>query len=222
MKKNSVLLLFFVFVANLMAASQPLISGPTCVLPGVTYQYLISGQWDSASTMQICTTGAIILPINGPCTGSGSPLSSLLVTWNAGIKTGTINITSSKGNMSLTVTETNPLKAGTILTGSKLQSLLYQAVPSIIHCNPDTGGSCSPVYVHQWQQSLDNVNWTDISLATAGDLTIGPGQQQTIFFRRKTIETGSGSIAYSDAAAVMVGPPPAGTLTLSVTGANPN
>lgn len=143
MKKNSVLLLFFVCVANLMATGQPLISGPACVIPGVTYQYLITGQWDSASTMQVCTTGAIILPINGPCTGSGSPLSSLLVTWNAGITTGTINITSSKGNTSLTVTETNPLKAGMIQSGSKLQSLLYQAVPSIVHCNPDTGGSCT-------------------------------------------------------------------------------
>jgi hypothetical protein len=203
------------------AVVQPAITGPTCVIPGTTYQYLISGEWDSGSTMEVCTKGAVILSTNGSCTSNGTPVAAVELIWNAGINSGSLSLSSTKGNASLAVSLTTPLKAGSIIATSKLQSIGFRAIPDIIHCNPDTGGSCKPVYTHQWQQSLDNIHWVDVGSAANVDLVISPAQEQTIFFRRKTVETQSGTIAYSDVAAVMVGAPPAGTLTFSSAGANP-
>ena len=193
------------------ANAQPILSGPTCVLPGTTYQYLIQGTWDSSSTMQICVNGGTIVPLNASCSGNGSPVSAILVIWSTGDSAPSINVTSSKGNPSLIVTPTTPLQAGTILDSSKTQSIGFDSAAPTIYCGPDSGGSCNPVYVHQWQQSQDQVNWTDITNATGQNLMLVPAQHQTIFFRRKTTETVSGSIAYSGAAAVMVGAPPPGT-----------
>jgi hypothetical protein len=211
MKNTTILMILSLCCCAMRGAAQPVMTGATCVVPGTTYQYLISGNWDSASTMEVCTTGGVVALLNGPCTGNSSPVASLLIVWNAGVGSGSLQLTSSKGNTSFSVTITRPLRAGTITTVSKLQSVGFNGVPTVIHCSPDTGGSCSPVYAHQWQQSRDNVHWTDINLANGNDLTVLPAQKQTIFFRRKTVETGSGSIDYSDAAAVMVGPPPPGT-----------
>jgi hypothetical protein len=193
------------------AIGQPTMTGATCVVPGTTYQYLINGNWDSASTMEVCVTGGVVAQLNGPCTGNTPPFSSVLVMWNAGVTTGSLQLSSGKGNASLSVSVTTPLKAGKIQVVSKTQSVAFKGVPTVIHCSPDSGGSCKALYTHQWQQSPDNVHWTDIGLATGGDLTVIPAQKQTAFFRRKTVETGSGSIDYSDSAMVVVGPPPPGT-----------
>ncbi len=218
MKKTiSPLLVCALFLA-LSSKGQPILSGPTCVVSGTTYQYLISGNWDSSSTMQICTTGATLLSTGTACTANATPVAAALLTWNDGIGTGTINVTSSNGNTSLSVSMTTPLRAGSIAAASKLQNIGFLRVLALIHCNPDTGGSCSPNYTHQWQQSFDTINWTDIGSSNGTDLVMAPSQQQTIFFRRKTVETVSGTVAYSDLASVLVGPPPPGTI-LSPVGA---
>lgn len=211
MKKTNFLYVLLLCGCVINSAAQPVMTGATCVVPGTTYQYLINGNWDSASTMEVCTTGGLIAPLHGPCSGNGAPQSSVLIIWNAGVTTGSLQLTSSKGNASLTVNMTTPLQAGAIANLSKQQSVGFNGVPTVIHCGADSGGSCRPVYAHQWQQSRDNVHWTDVSQATGSDLTVIPAQKQTVFFRRKTVEMGSGSVAYSDAAAVMVGPPPPGT-----------
>jgi hypothetical protein len=203
------------------AVAQPAITGPTCVIPGTTYQYLISGQWDVGSTMQVCTKGAVILSTNGACTVNGSPIAAVQLNWNTGINSGSLSLSSTNGNASLAISITTPLKAGSIVTTSKLQSIAFRALPGTIHCNPDTGGFCKPVYTHQWQQSLDNIHWVDVGQAVATDLLVSPVQEQTIFFRRKTVETQSRTIAYSDVAAVIVGAPPPGTSAFSSAGANP-
>lgn len=203
-------------------SGQPTVTGPTCVVPATMYEYLITGSWDSGATMQVCVNGAVLAQTSGTCTANGSPLSYVLLQWNPGITAGAVNISSSPGSASLSVTVTTSLKPGSIETSSQLQNIGFRAVPAIIHCNPDTGGSCKPVYTHQWQQSLDNTHWTDVSQATGGDLTIGPAQEQAIFFRRKTIETSSGTVGYSNLAVVQVGPPPPGTMSLATNGANSN
>jgi hypothetical protein len=187
------------------------ITGPTCVIAGISYEYLINNHGDSGATMQVCLQGAVTADLGQSCTDNGAPLRFVLVVWNVGLSSGSLNLSSTAGNTTLAVTITTPLKAGTI-TVSKMQSLGYDSLPVDIHCGPDSGGACNPVYQHQWQQSYDNVHWTNVSLATAGDLLSLPAQKQTIFYRRKTVETGSGMIVYSDAAEVMVGPPPAGTI----------
>ena len=48
---------FFLLIMHLSALSQPTISGPTCVVPGVVYQYTIKGSWKASSTMQVCISG---------------------------------------------------------------------------------------------------------------------------------------------------------------------
>src|SRR5258708_7367879 len=153
---------------------QPGITGPICVIPGTVYQYLFKGQWRDSSTMQVCLSGAVIADLKGPCSGNVSPFSYLLVTWNTGVTDGVINLTSSAGNSSLAVTVTQPLQAGSILAVSRIQTVNFNGVPAIIRCGADVGGSCKPVYTHQWQQSQDVVNWTDIPAATGDDLRTIP------------------------------------------------
>jgi hypothetical protein len=201
-----------IFSFRFLGSGQVTLSGPTCVVPGTMYQYLISGPWDSASKMQVCTQGAVIAQLNGSCTANGSPQSAVLVSWNTGITTGSLTLSSSSGNSSLAVSITAPLRGGVVTAVSRLQAIGFLAAPTIIHCSADSGGSCKPVYTHQWQESTDNINWSDLPQATGPDLIAPPVLRQTHFFRRKTVETGSGSIAYSDAASVQVGPPPPGTM----------
>jgi hypothetical protein len=204
--------IFLWALTALQAKSQPTVTGPTCVVPGTLYQYLISGPWDSASTMQVCLQGGTLVTQSGACTANGAPLSSLLVTWNPGVSQGSINLSSTAGNFSLALSVTTPLQAGAIITTNKAQAVGYNTAASAIRCGADIGGSCHPNYTHQWQQSLDAVNWMDITGATGQDLPAIPVLRQTRFFRRKTLETGSGSIAYSDIATVQIGAPPPGTI----------
>jgi hypothetical protein len=218
---KAILIPLFLMAGCFAVNGQPTLTGPTCVVPGTTYQYLINGQWDSGSTMQVCATGASIVPLNASCTKKGAPVASVLLVWQSEIGSTTLTLTSSKGNASLAVTITTPLKAGTIVTGNRLQSISFGGVPTVIQCGVDSGGSCNPVYTHQWQQSLDQTGWTDVQAATGVNLAVGPAQQQTIFFRRKTVDTQSGTEAYSNVATVQVGPPPAGTTSFSMAGANP-
>jgi hypothetical protein len=207
--------------AFLRGICQPNISGATCVIPGTTYQYLISGKWDSSSTMQVCLKGGVIAQLNGPCSGDVAPLSYILVIWNAGVTAGSLHLTSSSGNSSIAVSVIPPLQAGAIAGGSKAQTIGYNETPAVIRCGGDAGGACNPAYTHQWQVSTDNINWSDISQATNQDLLLPPVLRQASFFRRKTVETGSTSFAYSDVASVLVGTPAAGTTIKPTTEANP-
>jgi hypothetical protein len=171
--------------------------------------------------MQVCLQGGVIAQLNGPCTGNGEPQSAVLVIWNAGITSGNLNLTSTSGNGSLTVTVTTPLQAGSIATGSAIQTITYNTAPAAVQCGLDAGGSCNGVYTHQWQQSTDNVHWTDIAQATGSNLTTPPALRLSSWLRRKTVETSSGTVAYSNTAMVLVGPPPPGTSALTLTGNNP-
>jgi hypothetical protein len=194
------------FSLPLAAFSQVTVTGPTCVIPGTVYQYLISGPWDSASTMQVCLTGGVIAGTSMTCTPNGQPQSAVLVTWNAG-STVSLQITSSKGNGTLSVALTDTLGGGTIAPTTKSQRILFNALPTVISCSPATGGSCSPTYTYQWQQSYNILIWTDIPGATSQNLLLAQPLKQTIFVRRQVTETGSGTISYSDAALVDVGAP---------------
>jgi hypothetical protein len=189
-----------------MLPAQVTISGPTCVVPGTTYQYLITGPWDSASTMQVCLTGGTFIGARGTCTGTVAPRSSILVTWGAA-GSGALQLSSSKGSGSLAVTVTSPLSAGSVAKSVRTQLIAYKGSPVAIVCSSPNGGSCSPNYRYQWQQSVNLLGWTDIVGATGAQLTLAQPLLQSAFFRRKVIETGSGTIAYSDAAFVDVKAP---------------
>lgn len=208
-KSERYLLCFYLlFVLITPAIGQVSVSGPTCVLPQVIYQYNISGNWDSTSTMQACLSGGVIADSTNSktCTANASPRTSILVIWN-NPGNASITVTSSIGNNTININVTSPLSPGSIDTVSGRQTIFYDSIPSIINCSPDTGGSCSPTFLDQWQQSTDMLGWSDISGATAQNLTFNSPLVQATFYRRKVIETSSGTIGYSNIALVDVAIP---------------
>jgi hypothetical protein len=182
------------------------ISGQTCVLPGTIYQYVITGA-DSSSTQLCVTAGTVFDSVSGwiACKTSGFTSNSVLVMWNdSAFDDGTLNLSSSSGNTSLNAHFAPSLQPGAIDSASKTQIITIHQVPATILCGPDSGGSCSPSYSHQWQQSVDMINWSDIPSATGASVSIDTVLTQTIYYRRKVQEGSSGSIGYSDVAAVFV------------------
>jgi hypothetical protein len=191
----------------LRASSQVTITGPGCVVPGTIYQYLISGKWDSASTMQICLTGGTISGKAVTCTANSKPVAFVRIEWDSGTG-GSIQVTSTSGNSNLPVTIAAPLTGGLIVDSAKTKSIAYNSMPDIIHCTPSTGGSCTSHYTYQWQESSDIVTWSDISGANSQDLVLSYACKQATYFRRRVTETSSSSVAYSDYEIVFVAAPP--------------
>lgn len=213
----SSLLLLIGLTNSIFLYSQVLINGPVCVTQGLTYQYRINAVWDSASTMQVCVSGATIVGVAGQCSNKGKPVGFVLVNWDSGVAIGSVQIHSSLGDATLNVTIASPLQAGDIDTSTGLQAIAYNALAGVIHCTAVTGGSCSPVYSYQWQQSSDAVHWTDMHGVTTQHL-LTPGLLiRTTFFRRKTLESTSGQIVYSKPATVFVSAPPASLLPVDTT-----
>jgi len=206
---TSTLILAFGFV-SLSLFGQVTVAGPSCVVPGTTYQYLINGPWDSASTMQVCVTGGLVAGSNSTCTTNGAPHASVLVIWGAS-GSGSVTVSSSKGSGTISVNITSVLTGGTIPASARTQSIAYKGTPSVIDCSTVTGGSCSPSYQYQWQQSRDRLNWTDIPGAQGLTLSLGQALEEATFYRRRVTETGSGTVAYSDIAFIDVSAPPPST-----------
>lgn len=185
---------------------QVTISGPTCVNPGTVYQYTITGNWDSTSTMSICINGGAIYDEadTNECTPVGPPIAKVLVDWDtSGVWS--LSLTSTSGNTTLNVSVITPLTPGSIDSASKVQMIGTDTIPATIYCSLNIGGSCTPSYRYQWQQSIDMVSWMDMQGANKQNLSIDSVLTQSWYFRRKVIEINSGSIAYSDVASVFVG-----------------
>jgi hypothetical protein len=198
------LLLIFslIFLAGASFA-QVTISGPTCTNPSTQYQYTISGSWGQTTNMSWCVSGGTIVGF-GTC-GSGTPLPSIQVTWNTGVTSGTVTLNSSAGNSTLNVSVIATLNGGAI-SSNKTQTINYSQIPAGINCSSASGGACSPSFSYQWQQSTDNVTFTNISSATGVNMSFSTGLLQTMYYRRMVTETSSSSTAYSDVATVFVNP----------------
>ncbi len=187
------------------------INGSTCAISGTQYTYYFSGNYNSNTTMTWTVT-------NGSISGNsqGKPLPQIYVIWNTNATSGTVSVTTSNaGNASLTVGITSALSAGTI--GSSSQSIITGSVPAIISSlTYPNGGYCSPTYSYQWQQSPDNVTFSNITGATSSLLSFSSGLTQTTYYRLKITETHTSSTAYTNTAAVYVYPLiNAGTVTPS-------
>lgn len=206
--------LFFILIDSVNVLCQVTLNGPTCVIAGAIYQYNISGSWDTASTMRVCLTGGIFKSQDTSfesCTQkNGMPLGSVLVQWKDSLNTASIILTSTLGEATLNVSIISPLVPGIIDSSSKNQSIAYDSIPSVIVCSTDNGGSCSPSYSHQWQQSSNGMSWVNIEGATDQNLKITSPLTQSTYYRRKVTEQQSGTIGYSDIALVDVGPQPTG------------
>jgi hypothetical protein len=205
LKYFSLLCLCFLFGQH--AFCQVSVTGPQCVVAGTLYQYKISGNWDSLSTIQVCIAGGTIADstASNSCTNTGAPLANVLVMWNdSSSDAGVIKVTSSVGNATLNVSFSHPLQPGSMDSLSKNQITEADSIPSSIYCDAAAGGSCNPSFSYQWQQSSDMVAWTDIGGAQSQNLAFSSSLGQTTFFRRKVTETVSGTIQYSEIATVNV------------------
>jgi hypothetical protein len=205
MKKNPLrycllLILLFIYARNF---AQITISGPTCVVRGTIYQYKIQGGWDSLSTMQVCINGGLITEkkSSSSCTIMGKVLGAVSVVWSSDT-IGSVNVTSSKGNAILNVSITSLLNGGTISMDLKSQSINFGLLPTTISCSVPTGGACTPNYLYQWQASSNAVDWTDLANNNGENLSFTIPLKETKYYRRRTKETVSGNIAFSDVAMV--------------------
>jgi hypothetical protein len=187
------------------ALSQVSINGTTCVLPGLPYQYVINGDRDSTHTVQVCVAGGAVIGSTGSCQ-NGSRSFTITVTWDSNATHGTITVSGVPGDASRNIIIAAPLQGGTINNLSKSQTIPSNGTPATIGCSVASGANCSPGYAYRWQQSYDQVNWTPVNGANSADLPFSVALIQTTFYRRQAIESGSGSIGYSDAAVVFVIP----------------
>jgi gliding motility-associated-like protein len=214
--KRITLLLALVFSFNSLLAQTTVIQGPTCVAPGVEYQYVAAGGWTSTSYMQWCLVGGHISGTYDLCK-SGTAIVYIRVIWD---NTGTTNTSgkitlymstpgSTSGNTIVNLTITPVLKPGS-LTSNINQAVPYYTLPATINASVATGGGCTPNYAYQWQSSKDKVTWTDVAGKTTQNLAFTTPAQETFYYRRKVTELYSSTVLYTDIATVAVvnTPPP--------------
>jgi gliding motility-associated-like protein len=99
----------------------------------------------------------------------------------------------------VTVTTTTGVTPGSIAIIEGI--VCYNTIPTkpianTTEASGGTGGSSSLFY--QWQQSTDNINWTDIAGAHAKDYSVSTALTNTIYYRRKAgMGPGSCDTAYT-------------------------
>ncbi len=186
------------------------INGTTTVTLGTSYSYLPTFNGSFTTTYNgsyswIITGGVITGTSNttksGTCSGALASV-GISVTWSS--TTGTLKFTCSPGNVTITITGTAPLSAGT-LTAPSPSTVNYGAAPGTITGTAATGGFSSPTYTYQWYSSPDNSTWTSISGATSQNYTPGALFTST-YFRRMVTETHTSSTAYTTSVWISVWP----------------
>jgi hypothetical protein len=184
-----------VLAISFRSYAQPLVSGPDCIIPGLTYQYILTGDWKPGSTAKLCITGGNLLTGNA-CTPDGSIPYMILVIWGTG-KNRKIELTSSLGKFSLNITGTSALDGGQINAKDKEQEFNKKSGYTY-RCTEASGGSCTPDYVYQWQSSQNGLEWKNIDGETKRDLKFSDEISGNIYFRRVTNELRSNTTGYSD------------------------
>jgi len=193
-KKAIVFLLIAFALANSRLTAQVSVAGPLCIVPGITYQYIITGTRNASSIMNLCVTGGS-LTTGQKCTDA--IVSSVFIVWSD-TSYHKLEVTSSAGNISLTIHGTTDIRGGLVNISDKVQ-IYNSAIGSYtFRCDSAVGGSCNPSYLYQWQRSENGLTWTNIEGATSKDLQYTGSVTVTIYFRRVTIESQSNTIGYSD------------------------
>lgn len=204
--KRTIATLCFVFIwviSVIDTNAQIRITGSECVVPGTEYQYDLYGDLNDHPELEICVEGGILTANTSTCYKTNGA-NYVRVIWNEGITKGKIRITSSSGKRSFDVKPTRPLQGGNIDSLSRLQQVQTFGISRTINCSPGRGGSCAPSFVYQWEQSEDNLHWTEIKGANFQTLSIAPETKRAVFVRRRVTDQVSNSIAYSDVAIVVV------------------
>jgi hypothetical protein len=202
------ILFILLFALPLMAYAQGTVSltGPTCVIPGPVYVYYITGPWDSASTVRVCVSAGMLVDSGSNCAGGGGILSFVRVVWDSSAQ-GSIAVTSSVGNISLSVNITRPLSGGQVGSAVAWQTLDTLTTPATLTVSVPTGGACQPAYVYQWQQSTDNLTWVNIAGATSAQFSFSGPVNYNSYFRRVVTDNAANVMAYSNVAVVFVNRP---------------
>jgi hypothetical protein len=190
------------FLALGVASAQTAITGVQCVLPGMTYQYELKASTKENEKLKICVENGVLVETSTACTEKES-LSYVRVQWQQDKKGGKLTLSAPSGTTTLDVEISMPLNPGSIQTTDK-QMISYNKQAPTLSCTPASGGNCSPVFVYQWEQSADKLRWTAISGATGMNLSLSTPLKQTMFFRRKAVESRSQSAGYSNEITVFV------------------
>lgn len=200
---------FLLVVSSLPLSAQSVaITGPNCVIAGPVYLYNITGQWQPGSTVRVCVTGGTLVDSGATCAGGGGVLSFVRVQWDTGAPTsGTIAVTSSLGNTSLSVSLTKPLSGGLIASSLASQTLDTLTTPATLTVSAPIGGACQPAYTYQWQQSADNVVWFNVTGATSAQFSFAGPLTYNGYFRRMVTDNASNVLAYSNVAIILVNKP---------------
>jgi hypothetical protein len=200
-----VLTLVTIFCSRAAFAQSVNLNGPSCVTTGAVYLYTVSAAWDSAATVRFCITGGTLVDSGGACAGGSGILSFVRVAWDSGGQaSGSVTVTTSMGNDSISVTIAQPLSPGQIDSGVLNQSLDTVTMPTALTCAAPSGGGCSFAYQYQWQQSFDNVIWQDINGGTAAQLDFSGTLSQTTYYRRLTTNSVSNAFGYSNVATLSI------------------
>jgi hypothetical protein len=204
MKRNFLLLLIILFFSGEgYSQTAPSIGGFNCVTPGVPYNYVFNSSLDSTTQVQVCITGGLISGTSSNCkTGGG--MNAVSVIWNDSINSGTITVNYAGKTITRNVNITPFLNGGNISNNIKTQFIDSTNLPADITCSQSSGGICDPDYSYQWQASRDILNWKDIAGAKTRNLKFTSPVPRALYFRRRTKENHTGTIAYSDVAVVFV------------------
>lgn len=197
-----VVLLFGMLQLSRGAAAQLSISGPQCIIPGRSGQYIVSGNWGPDSWMKLCVRGGRLE--NGQqCYVSGAMMNTFFITW-VDTSSYRLELSSSLGNITLELKSTTELGGGAMNEDDRIKICDSAVTDYTFRCASATGGSCNPVYTYQWQRSENGLNWTNIAGANMQDLIFNGTVLVNTYFRRVTTESGSNTIAYSDQALLAV------------------
>jgi hypothetical protein len=204
------LLLAFLLIGStlLLQAQSVTITGPNCVIPGPVYIYNITGTWQPGSTVRVCVTSGTLVDSGATCAGGGGILSFVRVQWDSGGQTsGSIAVTSSLGNTSLSVSLTKRLCGGRIDSSVAYQPLDTLTTPATLTVSAPSGGACQPSYAYQWQQSADNLIWMNVSGATTAQFSFSGPLSFNGYFRRVVTDNASNVLAYSNVAVIFLNRP---------------
>src|ERR1700712_903303 len=136
LRPATILLAFIVFPFTSLFAQTTYIQGPTCVAPGVEYQYTAVGGWIASTTIRWCLNGGHMSGTVDVCK-SGTPLVYIRVIWDnfgSGNVTGNITVDMStpgvpSGTTYGTITITPVFKSGS-LSSNINQALPYYTLPA--------------------------------------------------------------------------------------------
>lgn len=196
------------FLATLCYAALPAqslnIKGPQCVRSGVEYQYIIERAAGSSIKGELCLEGGVFARTRRSCI-SDSVFFEVRVVWTDSIR-GSLQLHEGSNQVTHAVNIAQELQPGAMDTTVILQIVKVGARPRDILCSPASGGGCNPIYEYQWQQSTDNIEWTDINEMGKQHFHFISTVVQSIFYRRKVTDITSGTIAYTTPVAVFAEP----------------